>query len=127
MRLLLLLLPGLVAGGAFAQEPSSPVYEMRTYTTNEGKFDALLTRFSDHTMALFEKHGMENVAYWVPLEQPDTLIYVLEHQSRAAAVESWKAFSADPEWQAVYQASIADGRLVNNVVSVFMVKTDFSP
>ena len=126
-RLMLVGMMGWMATAAAAQEQPGLVYEMRTYTTNEGKFEALQARFRDHTMKLFEKHGMSNVAYWVPLDQPNTLIYLLAHQSRAAATQSWQAFVADPEWQAVYQASIADGRLVNNVVSVFMTKTDYSP
>ena len=71
------------------------VYELRTYTTNEGKLDALNARFRDHTVALFDKHGMESVGYWVPTDDPEsqnTLIYVLEHDSREAAQVSWNAF-----------------------------------
>ena len=70
-----------------------PVYELRIYTCNEGRLDALLTRFRDHTCKLFEKHGMGNVGYWVPVDKENgsetTLIYVLEHKSRAAAKAHW--------------------------------------
>ena len=104
-----------------------PLFEMRTYTTNEGKLDALHTRFRDHTRALFEKHGMQNVAYWTPTDKPNTLVYVLAHQSKEAAAASWKAFVEDPAWRSVYAASIADGRLVANIDSVFMTATDYSP
>jgi hypothetical protein len=103
------------------------IFELRTYTTNEGKLEALQARFRDHTMTIFEKHGMQNVGYWVPVDQPDTLIYLISHASRAAADESWQAFSADPQWRAAYQASVADGRLVKNIDSVFMTATDYSP
>lgn len=103
------------------------LYEMRTYTTNEGKLDALHDRFRNHTMTIFEKHGMQNVGYWVPAETPNTLIYMIAHKDSAAAQASWQAFVADPEWQAVYAESIANGRLVKNIVSVFMSKTDYSP
>ena len=103
------------------------LYEMRTYTANEGKLDALHERFRNHTMTIFEKHGMQNVGYWIPAETPETLIYIIAHKDSAAAQASWQAFVADPEWQDVYAKSIANGRLVKNIVSVFMTKTDYSP
>ena len=106
------------------------VYELRTYTTNEGKLDALHTRFRDHTLKLFEKHGIQNIAYWVPTDEAtsnNTLVYVIKHKSREAAKESWQAFIADPDWKAAYQASVADGKLVSKVESVYMNATDYSP
>lgn len=112
---------------SLAWADNHPVYEMRTYVTNEGKLDNLHARFRDHTMRIFEKHGMKNVAYWIPADQPDTLIYIIAHASSEAAGASWKAFVEDPEWQKVYAASIADGRLVKSIDSVFMTKTDYSP
>ncbi len=129
--------PGLNnAGVAVAAAPAAqttavntthPLYELRTYTTNDGKLEALHSRFRDHTQRLFEKHGMVNVAYWTPTDKPNTLIYIIAHKSPEAAKVSWAAFVADPEWQAAYAASIADGRLVNNIDSVYMQKTDYSP
>ncbi len=103
------------------------IFELRTYHANEGKIDALHDRFRNHTMKLFEKHGMRNVGYWQPADQPDTLIYLIAHADRDAAKVSWGHFVSDPEWQEVYKASIADGRLVGEIISVFMDKTDYSP
>ena len=105
------------------------VFELRTYTTHEGRLDALIRRFRDHTTHLFERHGMVNVGYWVPQDGPlsdNTLIYVLQHASREAADESWAAFRADPDWQEARDASQEDGAIVDNVVRVFMDPTDFS-
>ena len=103
------------------------LYEMRVYTTNEGKLDALHDRFRNHTMRIFEKHGMQNIAYWLPADQAETLIYIIAHKDGDAAKASWEAFISDPEWQKVYADSIADGRLVKNIDSTFMTKTDYSP
>lgn len=104
------------------------VYELRTYYTNPGKLDALHARFKDHTMELFEKHGMKNVGYWVPEENEDgVLIYMISHASRDAAKASWKAFLADEDWKAAYKASIADGRLVKKIENTFLKTTDYSP
>jgi len=105
----------------------APLYEMRTYTTNEGKLDNLHSRFSDHTMTIFEKHGMTNIGYWIPTDKPNTLVYIIAHKDADSAQANWKAFVSDPEWQKVYAASIADGVLVNNIESVFMTKAPYSP
>ena len=108
---------------------TSTVYELRIYHTYEGKLDDLLTRFRDHTMKLFEKHGMQNIGYWVPKDAPrseNTLIYLLAHSSRDAAKKSWDAFRADPDWQKAAKASEANGKIVDKVESVFLDPTDFS-
>ena len=105
------------------------VFEMRTYTTVDGRLDALLTRFRDHTTKLFEKHGMTNIGYWVPQDSPlskNTLIYVLAFPSREAAKKSWDAFRTDPVWQKAQKESEVSGKIVDHVVSVFMDPADFS-
>ena len=106
------------------------VYELRTYTAAPGKLNDLESRFRDHTVRLFEKHGMTNVGYWVATDAPlseNTLLYVLEYDSRAAAQASWDAFREDPEWKEARAASERNGRLVSGVESVFMKATDYSP
>jgi hypothetical protein len=105
------------------------VFELRTYTAPEGKLDDLHKRFRDHTRRIFEKHGMKSVGYWTPQDAPlsqNTLIYILEHPSRDAAKKAWADFRADPEWQKVSTESEANGKIVSNVVSVFMDPTDYS-
>ena len=114
---------------AHADEPDTKLYELRVYYAKPGKLDALHARFRDHTVKLFEKHGMTNVGYFVPQDAPlaqNTLIYVLSHKDRAAATESWKNFRADPVWIEAKKASEVDGSLTTSVVSVFMKPTDFS-
>ncbi|HMD44229.1 MAG TPA: NIPSNAP family protein [Candidatus Acidoferrum sp.] len=106
------------------------VYELRMYQTYPGKLPDLLTRFREHTMKLFEKHGMKNIAYWTPVDEPkksNMLIYVLQHASREAATASWKAFQEDPEWIRVRDKSEENGKIVEKLESTFMVLTDFSP
>jgi hypothetical protein len=112
-------------------DPQAAVYELRIYYPAPGKLARLNARFREHTLGLFEKHGMRNVAYWN--EQPTKeapegrVIYVLAYPSREARDADWKAFGADPEWRAVVAASEADGKLVAKVDSVFMTMTDYSP
>jgi hypothetical protein len=110
-----------------AKDGEAPVYELRIYTCNPGKLPDLHKRFRDHTMRLFEKHGIKNIAYWVPAETPDTLIYIVEHKSRAAAEKSWKEFRDDPEWQKAYKESHKNGVLVKKVDHHYMTPTEYSP
>ena len=115
---------------ASAASSASPVYELRIYHTFEGKLDDLLRRFREHTCKLFEKHGIKNIAYWTPTDDPikgKTLIYVIAHPSREAAAANWKAFGEDPEWQSVRDKSEANGKIVEKVDSTYMTMTDFSP
>ena len=115
---------------ASAGPETDQVFELRTYTAAEGKFDDLLARFRDHTLRIFEKHGMTNVGYWTPRDDPlsaNTLIYVLAHPSREEAEQSWRDFSSDPEWQSVAEESQKDGRLIVGLERVFLDPTDFSP
>lgn len=105
------------------------VFEIRTYTTEKDKLPALLARFRDHTTKLFEKHGMTNIGYWTPTDEPrskDTLIYVLAHESRDAAKKSWQDFQSDPDWHKARDASEADGKIVTKAESTFADPTDFS-
>ncbi|HEY0548997.1 MAG TPA: NIPSNAP family protein [Verrucomicrobiae bacterium] len=104
------------------------VYEMRIYYAAPGKLDDLNKRFRDHTLRLFEKHGIENIGYWTPIDNTNNaLIYVLAHPSREAAKKSWADFFADPDWKAAAKASEANGKLVSRVESHFMQATDYSP
>ncbi|MGE3409789.1 MAG: NIPSNAP family protein [Pirellulales bacterium] len=129
---------GIVAGTAMLVRPGqaedkavdTTVYELRTYVCHEGRLPALHARFRDHTMKLFEKHGMKNGMYWTPTDgegASNTLIYVLEHKSREAATKSWAGFRADPDWLAVKTETEKDAPIVASVTSVFMTPTDFSP
>ena len=134
----MLVLATIVAGYSFAQraelttverEATIRLFEIRTYTTEPGKLDALNARFRNHTTKLFEKHGMTNIGYWTPADgdrSKDTLIYVLAHDSREAAEKSWRAFRGDPAWIKAKTESEAPGPIVKKVESVFLTPTDYS-
>src|SRR3990172_7043713 len=117
-------------GSVVSAQPQKRVFEIRTYTANEGKLLDLHRRFRDHTLRLFEKHGMTNVGYWSPEDVPlsqNTLIYIISHESRDAAKSNWDSFRKDPEWVKVQTESEAKGKLVAKVDAIFMDATDYSP
>jgi NIPSNAP protein len=122
---------GALRGDAVAQaQAGKHVYELRTYTAPEGKLGELNARFRNHTMRIFNKHGMKSVLYMTPQDAPNsqnTLIYILEHPSREAAKKAWADFSADEEWKKVSAESQVNGRIVSKVESVFGDPTDYSP
>ena len=122
---------GTLASEAAHAQGAERVFEMRTYTAAPGKFEALKSRFRDHTLRVFEKHGMTNIGYWIPADAPNsenTLIYILAHKSREAAKKSWADFRADPEWQKIAKETQKDGPLTARAPeSVFLTPADFSP
>jgi NIPSNAP len=113
---------------AWTQVPSNtPFYEMRIYYSPEGKLETLLARFRNHTTKLFEKHGMKNIGYWLPIDNVENkLIYILAYPSKEARDASWTAFSNDPVWKNIQQSTEANGPIVSKVESIFMKETDFS-
>ena len=125
---LLLLMTAGFASVLVASAADTRCYEMRTYYAAPDKLEALHARFRDHTCKLFVKHGMVNVGYWAPIENPDNkLVYVLAYPNREAREASWKAFMADPDWQAAHKKSELEGKLVVKFESVFLAATDYSP
>jgi hypothetical protein len=106
----------------------SRVYEMRVYYAPPGKLDDLHARFRDHTVKLFEKHGIQNVGYWVPIDNKENkLAYLLSYPSREAREKSWKEFFADPDWKKAASESEKNGKIVAKVESSFWTLTDYSP
>jgi hypothetical protein len=119
---------GLLAASAPSSAADSAIYELRIYYAESGKLDALHARFRDHTMKLFEKHGMTNVGYWTPIDNPDhKLIYIVSFPNLEARAKAWKAFGADPDWKKARDASEVNGKLVAKVESHILAATDYSP
>ncbi|MGA7753205.1 MAG: NIPSNAP family protein [Candidatus Sulfotelmatobacter sp.] len=129
------LLPGFLWAASRSDNSNPPqvstgVYELRVYHAAAGKLGDLLARFRDHTLKIFDRHGMKSVAYWIPLDEPEkgnTLVYILQHPSREVAAANWKSFQDDPEWKSVRDKSEENGKLVEKVDSTFLALTDFSP
>jgi hypothetical protein len=106
------------------------VFELRTYTSPEGKLKDLQARFRTHTAALFQKHGITNIGYWVPQDSPqsqNTLVYMLAYPNREEAKKRFAQFEGDPDWKKVLADSAALGPLASRVDSLFLDPLDFSP
>lgn len=124
------ILPATLWASQQDKSSATAIFELRIYHAAAGKLAELEARFRDHTIAIFERHGMKSIAYWTPMDEPDksnTLIYILQHPSREAAAANWKSFQDDPEWKSVKEKSEANGKLVDKVDSTYMSYTEFSP
>jgi hypothetical protein len=111
-----------------AEEKGARVYELRTYYAPAGKLDELHARFREHTLKLFEKHGITSIGYWVSLENPENkLVYLISFPSPEAHAQAWKEFRADPQWTEVKAKTEANGPIVSKIESVLLAPTDYSP
>ena len=107
---------------------SSKVQELRVYDTLPGRLPALHDRFANHTMALFERHGIQNVAYWTEdVGTNNRLVYMLGYESLGDREKSWASFGADPDWKKAREESEADGSIVRRSRHRIMRLTDYSP
>lgn len=110
---------------------SPRTFELRTYRSAPGRLEALSSRFRDHTMSLFARHGITVEGFWQALDADDpatgTLVYVCSYASREAATAAWKGFMEDPEWKKVRADSEVDGPLAERVDSLYVTPTDYSP
>lgn len=121
MKNLILIFFVSLIGKKVSSAQDSRYFEMRTYTAHDGKRGDLIQRFQDHTLKLFEKNGIENIAYFIPTDDNNyTLTFILAYPDQASRDILWNKFVNDPEWQAAYKASEANGPLVANVDQVFM-------
>lgn len=124
------MIPTALWAAAQAGDTSAGVFELRVYHAAAGKLSELEARFRDHTIGIFNRHGLKSVAYWTPTDEPEksnTLIYILQHPSREAAAANWKSFQDDAEWKSVKEKSEANGKLVDKIDSTYLALTDFSP
>tara|TARA_B100000029_G_scaffold172364_1_gene168736 strand:- start:869 stop:1291 length:423 start_codon:yes stop_codon:yes gene_type:complete len=110
-----------------AKATSGRVFEIRTYIAHDGRLEDLNSRFRNHTNTLFVKHGMQLVGYWEPIDEDDTLIYILAFPSVEAREKSWDDFRNDEVWKKAYAESTENGKLVKEVISHIMEPTDYSP
>jgi len=128
-KALALLLPLFVCFMTSAKD--TRCFELRTYTAAPGKLEDLHNRFRQHTLKLFENHGIESIGYWVPLDKDgvpeNKVVFLLAYPNRKARETAWQGFLDDPEWQKVFKASEAKGALVAKVENPYLAATDYSP
>ncbi|MEE2638268.1 MAG: NIPSNAP family protein [Acidobacteriota bacterium] len=117
--------------GLSAQQSQSRVFELRIYKTVPGKRAELAQRFGDHTAAMFEKAGMDNVGYWNAAtgdDVEDTFVYMLGYPSLEARDQMWETLGEDPDFQRIIIAAerSEERKLVASIDARMIVPTDYS-
>ena len=104
------------------------IYELRIYRTMPGKMPNLLSRFQNHTLKIWEKHGIRQAGFWTTLvgESQNELTYMLAWESLAEREQKWTAFFNDTEWHKVRAETEKDGPINANVSNQFLIPTAFS-
>lgn len=102
------------------------VYELRIYRIIPGRMEAILNRFRDKTLKLFEKHGMRTTEFWIDAdENKNALYYVLEHKDMESRMANFAAFQDDPEWLELKRITEQAGPLYESIEEIFMKKAPF--
>jgi hypothetical protein len=104
------------------------IHELRIYHCRPGRLPALLQRFEQATLPLWEKHGIRQAGFWTVVVGPSNhdLYYLLEWESFAERDEKWTAFVRDPDWIAAREASEKDGPIVGSIENLLLQPTAFS-
>jgi hypothetical protein len=104
------------------------IYELRVYRCLPGRMPALLNRFQNATLAIWERHGIRQAGFWTTLigASNQDLTYMIAWESMAEREKKWTAFQSDPEWIAKRNESEKDGAIVANIASSFLQPTAFS-
>jgi hypothetical protein len=110
------------------QRSNAMIYELRVYHTMPGKLPALLKRFDEITLKIWERHGIHQAGFWTTLvgESNADLTYMLKWESLAEREKKWDAFQADPEWHAKRAETEKDGPINARVENSFLTPTSFS-
>ena len=104
------------------------IHELRIYRTLPGRMPNLLARFQNHTLRIWERHGIRQAGFWTTLvgESNNDLTYLLAWETLAEREQKWTAFTTDPEWLKIRAETEADGQINANVAISFLVPTAFS-
>ena len=104
------------------------IYELRIYRCIPGRKAALLARFENETLRIWEKHGIHQAGFWTTLigRSNQEVTYLLAWDSLAEREKRWGAFLADPEWADVVAKTEKDGQLVENISNQLLVPAAFS-
>ncbi len=104
------------------------IHELRVYRCLPGRLPALIARFQNHTLKLWERHGIRQAGFWTTLigESNNELTYMLAWESLAERETKWAAFQNDADWQKARADSERDGQIIANITSQLLTPTAFS-
>ena len=105
------------------------IYELRAYHALPGRLPKLIARFRDHTTKIWDRLGIQHVAFWTTMvgeSEANALTYLLAWESLADREAKWSALQQDAEWREVRAESEKDGPINANISNQRLMPTDFS-
>jgi hypothetical protein len=104
------------------------IYELRVYHSMPGRLPDLMRRFEEHTLRLWDRHGIRQAGFFTTVigETSQQLVYFLAWDSLAEREKKWSAFTTDPEWLKARTESEKNGQLVERVSNQILTPTKFS-
>lgn len=104
------------------------IYELRIYDCLPGRLPALLKRFNEHTLAIWDRHGIRQAGFFTTVigENSNRLTYFIGWESLADREAKWAAFISDPAWHKARDDSERDGPIIANISSQLLAPTAFS-
>ena len=107
------------------------IFELRTYEApNEKALARKIKMFGDGEIEVFRRAGMLTVFFGETMigSRMPNLTYMLAYDDLAARDKTWRAFSADPEWQKLRATpGLSDAEIVNNISNGILRPLPFSP
>ena len=103
------------------------IHELRIYDAVPGSLPELHASYTNLTLPLFRKHGIDVVGFWEDIVgTSNRLTYLVAYRDMAHRDEAWSAFSSDPDWIAGRAKSEENGPLVARVTNTLMRPTPYS-
>jgi hypothetical protein len=98
-----------LAWGYAQKKQAVGFFELRVYTAQPGKRDALAARFANRTASIYARHGITNVGYWIPqqsdselgISAENTFIYMRGYPSKEERDKRLTVAHDDPEFKEV--------------------------
>ena len=104
------------------------IHELRIYRVLPGKMPALLKRFENHTLGIWQRLGIRQAGFWTTVIGPSQLdlTYLIAWESLAEREQKWGVFITDPHWIEARDASEREGPIVDTIASSILCPTAFS-
>jgi hypothetical protein len=103
------------------------IYELREYVAHGHAVQKVHDRFSETTLPLFRRHGLDVAGFWVDQQDPARILYLLRFPDAAAKDAAWARFQSDEEWQRAKASSEANGPIVAEMTSRTLEPVSYWP
>jgi hypothetical protein len=103
------------------------IYELREYVAHDEAVQRVHDRFAGVTLALFQRHGLDVVGFWVDQKDTRRILYLLRFEDAHSQASAWAGFQGDDEWKRAKADSEADGPIVAQMTSRTLEPVSYWP